>query len=96
MSMKKLLDEIHSTIKTIIQELGFPQVDFVVEPAKPGFGDGNMCANSDEAFGPLTFPQGTYFFVVDSFYAPNNPSGRDVGPYAVTLLPVELMNFTVE
>jgi len=58
---------------------------------------GNPCgANSDEAFGPVIFPQGTFFFVVDSFYQPGDPSGRDVGPYALTLLPVELMTFTVE
>jgi hypothetical protein len=61
---------------------------------------GNPCgANSDESFGPIVLPAGTYFFNVDSFYAPGNPSGRDVGPYDLLvqgMLPVELIEFSVD
>jgi hypothetical protein len=63
---------------------------------------GNPCgANSTEAF---TFPSQLnpgqpFFFYVDSFYAPANPDGRDVGPYTLTITgqwPVELMEFSVD
>ncbi|KAF6242945.1 arginine--tRNA ligase [Nitrosopumilus sp. b1] len=39
MSMRKILEEIESTLGVIIKKLGFPNVSFSVEPAKPGFGD---------------------------------------------------------
>ena len=60
---------------------------------------GNPCANSNEAFVPVSFVQGTFFFVVDSFYSPGDPSGRDSGPYRLDVTgpcPVELLEFSVE
>jgi len=39
MSFKTLIDEIHSNILKIIEELDLPQTTFNVEPAKSNFGD---------------------------------------------------------
>lgn len=39
MSVKILLDEIHGNLTQIIDDLGIPQTNFVLEPAKGGFGD---------------------------------------------------------
>jgi len=39
MPFKILLDEIHSNIQKIIEQLKLPQTSFVVEPAKSNFGD---------------------------------------------------------
>jgi arginyl-tRNA synthetase len=39
MSFKTLIDEIHSNILKIIEELDLPQTTFTVEPAKSNFGD---------------------------------------------------------
>ena len=55
---------------------------------------------SDEEIIPVSFVSpGAYFFVVDSFYAPGNPDGRDSGPYTLSVIgpcPVELLKFWVE
>jgi hypothetical protein len=64
----------------------------------------NPCgAGSGESFEIIGLAPGEYFFYVDSFYAPNNPNGRDSGPYTLTVLhpwvecvPVELLHFSVE
>jgi len=39
MTFKILLDEIHSNIQKIIEDLSLPQTSFVIEPAKSNFGD---------------------------------------------------------
>ena len=39
MSFKIFIDEIKQNLEKILQELGFPNVNFSVEIAKPGFGD---------------------------------------------------------
>ena len=39
MSMRIILEEIESNLDSVITKLGFPNVPFSVEPAKPGFGD---------------------------------------------------------
>ena len=39
MTFKILLDEIHSNIQKIIEQLELPQTSFVIEPAKSNFGD---------------------------------------------------------
>lgn len=60
---------------------------------------GNPCANSTEAFGPVSFAPGTYFFVVDSFYAPGDPNNHDSGPYELDIsgyCPAELIEFSVD
>ena len=64
----------------------------------------NPCgANSTESLEIPFLTPATYFFYVDSFYIPNNPNGRDSGPYTmqVTSLlsscwPVQLLHFSVE
>jgi len=61
---------------------------------------GNPCgATSDEGFGPFSFEPSVYYFYVDSFYLPNNPNGRDSGPYMLSVtgtIAAELVDFTVE
>ena len=39
MTFKSILDEIENNLKKILSDLSIPDVDFSVEPAKPGFGD---------------------------------------------------------
>ena len=39
MSFKTLIDEIHSNIQKIIEELELPKTPFIVEPTKSSFGD---------------------------------------------------------
>ncbi len=39
MSFKSLIDEIENNLKKILEQLSVPDVAFLVEPAKPGFGD---------------------------------------------------------
>ena len=39
MTFQVLLDEIKSNVNKSLQELGYPEVSFTVEPAKKGFGD---------------------------------------------------------
>ena len=39
MSFKMLIDEIHSNIKKIIEELSIPPIPFTVESTKSNFGD---------------------------------------------------------
>lgn len=39
MSFKSLIDEIENNLKKILDQLSVPDIAFLVEPAKPGFGD---------------------------------------------------------
>jgi arginyl-tRNA synthetase len=39
LSLRTLLDEIRTNLTTITKELGLPQIDYVLEPSKEGFGD---------------------------------------------------------
>ncbi len=45
MTFQILLDEIKSNVNQSLQELDYPTVSFLVEPAKKGFGDvtSNVC-----------------------------------------------------
>jgi arginyl-tRNA synthetase len=39
LSFKSLIDEIENNLKKILDQLSVPDIAFLVEPAKPGFGD---------------------------------------------------------
>ena len=39
MTFKSIIDEIENNLKKILSELSISDVNFSVEPAKPGFGD---------------------------------------------------------
>jgi len=39
MTFKSILDEIETNLKKVLSDLSITDVDFSVEPAKPGFGD---------------------------------------------------------
>ena len=39
MTFKAILDEIENNLNKILQEMSVESVSFIVEPAKPGFGD---------------------------------------------------------